>query len=100
MTGANKGFGAGGLALELLKKTGPPPVPPTGSVHEGWNEPTPRDAKGMERYRAAFLLENQLWLQTMFTQLDDKRIMTQQRDGLMASLSELLNEVPPSRYVA
>jgi hypothetical protein len=88
-------MGPGGA---IMNRKGLPPLPPQGSVHEGWNEPTPRDAKGMERFRAAFLLENQLWLQSTFSELQDKRIMCQQRDGLLKSLTDLLGEVPPDRY--
>eukprot|EP00928_Gymnodinium_smaydae_P024083 TRINITY_DN1960_c1_g5_i2.p1 TRINITY_DN1960_c1_g5~~TRINITY_DN1960_c1_g5_i2.p1 ORF type:complete len:6923 (-),score=840.57 TRINITY_DN1960_c1_g5_i2:138-18908(-) len=75
-----------------------PPPPPLGSVHEGWPEPTPRDGKGVERYRQAFLRENQLWLQDTFTEMNDRRMMVQQRLGLLRSLADLLSEVPPDRY--
>jgi len=75
-----------------------PPAPPPGSIHEGWVEPTPRDAKGMERYRAAFLLENQLWLQSTFAELRDKKLLVQNRETVISALTALLGEVPPERY--
>jgi len=90
--------------LQSIKATsaqaafGAAPKAPPGSAHEGWPEPAPYDAKGMERYRMAFLNENQQWLQATFSELNDRKLIIQHREALLKSLTELLSEVPPERY--
>lgn len=94
-TGSSHAQAAFGL---LAAARGAPPKPPRGSAHEGWPEPMPYDAKGMERYRRAFLAENQQWLQAMFSELRDKTTMTQNREALLRSFAGILGEMPPSQY--
>jgi len=77
-----------------------PPKPPPGSAHEGWPEPQAYDAKGMERYRRAFLMENQQWLQATFASLRDRSTITQHREPLLQALASLLGEVAPSQYTS
>eukprot|EP00927_Polykrikos_kofoidii_P025916 TRINITY_DN23207_c0_g1_i1.p1 TRINITY_DN23207_c0_g1~~TRINITY_DN23207_c0_g1_i1.p1 ORF type:complete len:1174 (-),score=248.35 TRINITY_DN23207_c0_g1_i1:98-3358(-) len=74
------------------------PEPPHGSVHEGWIEPSSGDIKGMERFRRAFLMENQLWLQTTLGEMTDVNVLVEHREKLLKSLTGLLKEVPPERF--
>jgi hypothetical protein len=88
----------GTTAADQLRLGPAPPPPPPGSALEGWMEPQSTDVRGMERYRAAFLRENQVWLQATFSELRDQRMLLHQRDILLATLSDMLAEVPPERY--
>jgi hypothetical protein len=74
------------------------PPAPRGSLHEGWEEPSPRNAAGLERYCNAFLQENRLWLQLAFAEMSDKRLLTQHREALLRSLAQLLEEIEPEHY--
>uniref|UniRef100_A0A7S4Q5Y7 Uncharacterized protein n=1 Tax=Alexandrium monilatum TaxID=311494 RepID=A0A7S4Q5Y7_9DINO len=94
--------GATGLAatnsmLEAKKKLVAPPPPP-GSCHEGWPEPPPYDKAGLERYRMAFLRENQLWLQSAFAELEDNHVIVQQREAMLEQLAHLIGQMPPSKF--
>lgn len=91
--------------MSALQNTSPnavdpdkPPKPPPGSVHDGWPEPAQYDKIGMERYRVAFVAENQLWLQVAVTEMKDKKVIGQSRKELLDSLAQLLNEVSPENY--
>eukprot|EP00931_Biecheleriopsis_adriatica_P048079 TRINITY_DN27768_c0_g1_i1.p1 TRINITY_DN27768_c0_g1~~TRINITY_DN27768_c0_g1_i1.p1 ORF type:complete len:5619 (+),score=1069.33 TRINITY_DN27768_c0_g1_i1:1474-16857(+) len=75
-----------------------PPVAPPGSVHDGWPEPAHYDKTGMERYRVAFMAENQLWLQVAISEMKDKKTIHQNREQLLDGLSSLLGEVAPKDY--
>eukprot|EP00933_Yihiella_yeosuensis_P063043 TRINITY_DN6609_c2_g2_i1.p1 TRINITY_DN6609_c2_g2~~TRINITY_DN6609_c2_g2_i1.p1 ORF type:complete len:1191 (-),score=286.08 TRINITY_DN6609_c2_g2_i1:195-3314(-) len=75
-----------------------PPPPPMGSVHEGWVEPATYDANGMERYRLAFLSENQLWLQAQVSEIKEQKTILENRTDLLDGLADLLNEVGPKSY--
>jgi len=85
-------------AMSALPADEKPPPPPPGSVHDGWPEPAHYDKTGMERYRAAFVAENQLWLQVAVSELRDKSLMQQTRGELLHGLATLLNEVTPEDY--
>jgi len=52
----------------------------------------------MERYRIAFIRENQLWLQHVFSDLMDRQTQTEYRSTLLKSLSRILDEVEPQYY--
>jgi len=75
-----------------------PPPPPAGSVHDGWPEPAHYDKHGMERYRVAFLAENQLWLQVAVSEMMDKRTLEKHRQDLLDGLASIVNEVAPKDY--
>jgi len=85
-------------AMGALSNDEKPPAPPPGSVHDGWPEPPQYDKTGMERYRAAFMAENQLWLQVAVSEMKDKRLIQQTRGDLLHGLANLLNEVSPEDY--
>jgi hypothetical protein len=88
----------GQVAFSTFVDENAPPKAPPGSAHEGWPEPVPQDLQGMERFRTAFLLENQLWLQATFAELRDNTRITQHRKSILEELSSLLDEIAPSKY--
>jgi hypothetical protein len=75
----------------------PPPVPAGAQFQQ---EPPPSDVLGMERYRKAFLRENQVWLQASFSELRNERMLLHQRDVLLETLAQMLAEVKPSEYAS
>lgn len=75
-----------------------PPPPPAGSAHDGWPEPAHYDKTGMERYRVAFLAENQLWLQVAVSEMMDKKTLERHRQDLLDGLAGIVNEVAPKDY--
>jgi len=84
---------------ERLGETGADaPLPPRGTILDGWPVPSPRDRLGLERYRHAFLKENQLWLQVAFSELEDNNIMMHHREALLKSLTALLGELSTQDY--
>lgn len=52
----------------------------------------------MERYRRAFLTENQLWLQSAFSELQDERLLVAHRESLLRSLASITGELGPDKY--
>eukprot|EP00913_Durusdinium_trenchii_P013300 g12483.t1 len=75
-----------------------PPPPPAGSAHDGWPEPAHYDKHGLERYRVAFLAENQLWLQVAVSEMMDKKTLEKHRQDLLDGLAPIVNEVAPKDY--
>jgi hypothetical protein len=65
---------------------------PVGSVLYNWPEPSPGDKAGWDRYRAAYLKENQLWLQAHMDTLIDSQTTIDYRRKLMDSLAKVLKE--------
>lgn len=85
------------LALDAVdKKLGP--KPPPRSVLAGWTEPTAKEPAALQRYREAFLKENQLWLQHIFADLIDQKVLTQYRQTLLLNLAKVLDEIQPQYY--
>merc|ERR1719387_2374287 len=71
-----------------LGRTAPP-----GSALANWPEPGERDVHSLQRYREAFLKENQLWLQYSFVDIMDEATIARYRTTLLTSLAKILNEV-------
>ena len=65
---------------------------PVGSILYNWPEPSPGDKAGWDRYRAAYLKENQLWLQAHMDSLIDSQTTIDYRRKLMDSLAKVLKE--------
>jgi len=65
---------------------------PVGSVLYNWPEPSPGDKGGWDRYRLAYLKENQLWLQAHMDALIDSQTTMDYRRKLMDSLAKVLKE--------
>jgi hypothetical protein len=65
---------------------------PVGSVLYNWPEPSPGDKAGWDRYRSAYLKENQLWLQAHMDTLIDSQTTIDYRRKLMDSLAKVLKE--------
>merc|ERR1719478_2078349 len=66
---------------------------PPGSALANWPEPGERDVHTLQRYREAFLKENQLWLQHSFVDIMDDATIARYRTTLLTSLAKILNEV-------
>ena len=66
--------------------------PPVGSALHNWVEPSTGDKSGWERYRLAYLKENQLWLQAHMDNLIDGPTSVEFRKVLMDSLAKVLKE--------
>merc|ERR1719487_2248842 len=66
---------------------------PPGSALANWPEPGERDVHSLQRYREAFLKENQLWLQHSFVDIMDDATIARYRTTLLTSLAKILNEV-------
>jgi hypothetical protein len=66
-------------------------APATSALHN-WPEPRVGDRVGWERYRMAYLKENQLWLQAHMDSLIDGPTTVEFRKVLMDSLAKVLNE--------
>ena len=67
-------------------------VAPNTSALFNWDEPSAADKSGWERYRMAYLRENQLWLQAHMDVLVDGQTSIEYRRLLMETLSKLLKE--------
>jgi hypothetical protein len=65
---------------------------PVGSVLYNWPEPSPGDKGGWDRYRLAYLKENQLWLQAHMESIIDSKTTIDYRRKLMDSLAKVLKE--------
>ena len=65
---------------------------PLGSALYNWPEPSAGDKAGWERYRLAYLRENQLWLQAHMDGLIDGPTSVEFRRLLMDSLASVLKE--------
>jgi hypothetical protein len=65
---------------------------PASSVLYNWPEPPDGDKHGWERFRMAYLKENQLWLQAHMDSLIDGPTTVEFRKLLMDSLANVLNE--------
>ena len=72
--------------------------PPAWSVLHDWKPPMANDIIGMDRYRSAFIQENQLWLQHVFKELLDEETQLRYRRTLLKSLTRILEEVEPQYY--
>merc|ERR1719197_14953 len=66
---------------------------PPGTALANWPEPGERDVHALQRYREAFLKENQLWLQHSFVDIIDDKTIARYRTTLLTSLAKILNEV-------
>ena len=66
--------------------------PPTSSTLYSWPKPRKGDRIGWERYRLAYLRENQLWLQAHMDSLIDGPTTVEFRRLLMDSLANVLKE--------
>lgn len=73
-------------------------VAPTWSVLHDWKPPHASDVLGLDRYRTAFVQENQLWLQHVFADLLDHDTNLQYRRTLLKSFTKVLGEIEPQYY--
>lgn len=67
-------------------------IAPVGSVLHDWPEPSSGDAAGWQRYRIAFLKENQLWLRAHMDTLIEGPTTVEYRKLLLESLAKILRE--------
>jgi hypothetical protein len=65
---------------------------PIGSALFNWPQPAAGDRAGWDRYRSAYLRENQLWLQAHMDNLVDPMTIIEYRRKLMDSLARVLKE--------
>jgi hypothetical protein len=72
--------------------------PPAWSILHNWKPPHSSDFLGMDRYRTAFIKENQLWLQHVFVDLLDHETTAEYRSTLLKSFTKILGEVEPQYY--
>ncbi|CAD7965434.1 unnamed protein product [Amoebophrya sp. A25] len=72
--------------------------PPAWSVLHDWKPPHASDVLGLDRYRTAFVQENQLWLQHVFADLLDEQTTLKYRRTLLKSFTKILGEIEPQYY--
>ncbi|KAF4668451.1 hypothetical protein FOL47_003034 [Perkinsus chesapeaki] len=73
------------------------PAPPRSAL-AFWPEPSEADAHNLERYREAFVKENQLWLQHSFDELLKDDVLVKHRKALLKSIAGAIGEVDPDEY--